>query len=519
MVGTIKIDIRKDAMAVYLYILPEGNTEITVDLLKEELVKRGIRAGIDEGMLCKIAEEGIPDTMYEVASGTPAERGKDGYYEFFFEREAKECVPTIRADGSVDYSPVIHMVKKGDKVAVYHPAKQGKSGYTVFDGMVAPPPAREGERLNCINVEQRGNEFFALLDGRISFKGKKLQVKDCLMIEGDAGYSMGDIHFNGDIHVKGDVLTDVAVTAGGSIEVDGVVEGARLRAGKNILVRRGIHGRDKAVIEAGGFITSNFIEEAKTVKAGKDILVDYVINTDVSVGGKIQATGKKGLLLGGKIVAEECIEAIRIGNDNGAKTHLILQTAEPEKRRNGRIVVHVKSNSGTSAELYGNKIENLVMTTGEVHFTEFGIEKCGIGEFRYNKQPVEQIVEKKPLILLVDDDPVVLKTEYSYLCNHYKVVAVSSAQDALVFLKKKLPDLILLDYLMPKMNGGELLERIRTSPDKKCAATPVFFVTSVTDKETMTRCLKLYPQGYLLKPVGREDLLKIIEEFFAKNPI
>lgn len=223
MVGTIKIDIGKDAMSVYLYILPEGNTEITVSLLREELVKRGIKAGIDEGMLCKIAEEGQVGAEYLVASGEPAERGKDGYYEFFFERETKECVPTIRADGSVDYSPVIHMVKKGDKVAVYHPAKQGREGYTVFDVMVAPPPAREGERLTCVNVEQRGNEFFAMLDGRISFKEKKLQVKDCLMIEGDAGYSMGDIHFNGDIHVQGDVLTDVTVTAGGSIEVDGVV--------------------------------------------------------------------------------------------------------------------------------------------------------------------------------------------------------------------------------------------------------------------------------------------------------
>lgn len=518
MVGTIKIDIGKDAMSVYLYILTEGNTEITVSLLREELVKRGIKAGIDEGMLCKIAEEGQVGAEYLVASGEPAERGKDGYYEFFFERETKECVPTIRADGSVDYSPVIHMVKKGDKVAVYHPAKQGREGYTVFDVMVAPPPAREGERLTCVNVEQRGNEFFAMLDGRISFKEKKLQVKDCLMIEGDAGYSMGDIHFNGDIHVQGDVLTDVAVTAGGSIEVDGVVEGAKLTAGKNILVRRGVHGKEKAVIEAGGFITSNFIEEAKTVKAGKDILVDYVINTDVNVGRKIQATGKKGLLLGGTITAEECIEAIRIGNDRGAKTHLTLRTTEPEKRQNGKIVVHVKSNPGTSADIYGSKIDNLVMTTGEIHFTEFGIEKCGIGEFRY-KQPEEHTAERKPLILLVDDDPVVLKTEYSYLCNDYKVVAVSSAQDALVFLKKKLPDLILLDYLMPKMNGGELLEHIRTSADKKCAATPVFFVTSVADKETMAKCLKLYPQGYLLKPVCREELIKIIGEFFFKNPI
>ena len=119
----------------------------------------------------------------------------------------------------------------------------------------------------------------------------------------------------------------------------------------------------------------------------------------------------------------------------------------------------------------------------------------------------------------MDDDPVILKTEYAYLSRDYQVVAVSSARDALLFLNKKLPDLILLDYLMPKMNGGELLERIRSSENYKCAAIPVFFVTSVTDKETMKRCLKLYPQGYLMKPVGKEELLKIIADFFQKNRV
>lgn len=519
MVGRIKIDIAKDAMSVRMYIVPEGETEITESYLREELDKRGIKSGIHEDVLQEIVKEGNLDKDYLIASGEPPVKGKDGRYELFFERERDEGAPTIRADGSVDYSPVIHMVKKGDKVAAYHPAKQGTMGYTVFDAAVAPAPSKEAIQLKCINVEQRGNEFFAQTDGRISLKGNKLEVKEYLLIDGNAGYSLGNINFNGDIHIKGDILTDVEVTAGGSIEVDGVVEGAKVVAGKNILVRHGIHGKGKAVIHAGKSLTSNFVEEAKEVKVGKDILVDYMINTNASAGGKIQATGKTGCLIGGKIEAEETIDAMRIGNDKGAKTQISVRTTDPEKKRQGGIIVRGKAFPGTSAEVYGNKIENMAMTCGEIHFTEFGLEKCELGTFRRKKAAEKRAAERKEkaLILLVDDDPVVLKTEYAYLCNDYKVVAVSSAQDALVFLRKKLPDLILLDYMMPKMNGRQLLEVIRKSQNPQCAATPVFFVTSVTSKKTREECLMLYPQGYLIKPVGKEDLLRIIGEFFEKN--
>ena len=49
----------------------------------------------------------------------------------------------------------------------------------------------------------------------------------------------------------------------GSLEVDGVIEGAIVNAGKDIVVHQGIHGMDKAVIKAGGSLTTNFIEEAE----------------------------------------------------------------------------------------------------------------------------------------------------------------------------------------------------------------------------------------------------------------
>lgn len=517
MKGTIRVDIGKDAMEVRLWVLSQGDTEITADALREELSKRGVMFGIREDVLNAIVARGETDKIYIAASGKPPVKGRDGFYKLYFDNSKSEHAPTIQPDGSVNYSPVLNMVKKGDKLAEYHPARQGEVGHTVFGSAVAPAPAKEAEKLRLLNVEQQGNDFFAKVDGRITLKGKTLEVKECLVIEGDAGFSVGNIHFNGDVHIMGDVMNDVEIHAGGSIEIDGVVEGARIVAGRNLIVRRGIHGKGVAVVQVGENLTSKFIEAAKEIKVGNDILVDYMANTNAYAGGKICAAGKKGLIMGGRIESENYIEAYTIGHNNGTKTQLSVRSADP--KHDSAIIIRDRAFPGTSVELQGKTIDNLVMTSGELIYMDGAIETKELGFLRRKllEEQRENAKGGKYLILLVDDDPVLLKTEYAYLCEDYKVVAVSSAHDALVFLKKKQPDLILLDYLMPKMNGGQLLEKIRNSPDPKCASTPVFFITGVADNKTRAECLRLYPQGYLMKPIGKKELLEIIGDFFLNN--
>ena len=69
---------------------------------------------------------------------------------------------------------------------------------------------------------------------------------------------------------------------------------------------------------------------------------------------------------------------------------------------------------------------------------------------------------------------------------------------------------------MPEMDGSELLSKIRSRKDEK-ADIPVFFLTSVTDKEIILKCLSLYPQKYLMKPLEKNELLQIIGDFFTKE--
>ncbi len=514
--GKLEIDIRRDAMAVMVCVVPEGRTEITEQLLREELAAKGVKTGIREEALKEIAEHGVLGQSYLVAEGIPAVDGKSGYYEYFFRRDTKEFVPTIREDGSVNYSPTIHFVDKGSKVAEYHPAKPGSLGCTVFGGELKPARGKELPPLVCKNVEKREHAYYAKERGRISLWENRIEICTNLTIDGDAGYAMGTVDFNGDVIVKGDVLTDVVIRAGGDITVDGVVEGATLTTTGNIVVRHGVHGKGKAVLEAGGSVISNFIEKAK-ITAGADIRVDYMANTQAYAKKTILATGKKGQIIGGEAYAGEAVDAYRIGNEMGTRTNISVDSEDAEQRTTAKIVVHKKLYDRVELSINGVTAKRFP-TFGEFHYVDGELKVFEIGKFR--QAPGEgagKAQEKKPLILIVDDDAVVLRTEYAYLCEDYRVATASSPQDAMRYLKRYKPDLVLLDYLMPQMNGGKLLEYIRKDSDKKIAATAVFFVTNNKDKRIVAECLKLCPQGYLVKPIKKDELLKTVGDYFAKR--
>lgn len=116
----------------------------------------------------------------------------------------------------------------------------------------------------------------------------------------------------------------------------------------------------------------------------------------------------------------------------------------------------------------------------------------------------------KKHILIVDDDKNMLKMLHMFLRDEYEVTMVDSGKLALEAVIKHTPDLILLDYMMPLFDGPHVLEIIRKREESK--NVPVLFLTSVTDKEKIIECLSLNPQGYLIKPISRSELLQRVAE-------
>ncbi|MCR5640177.1 MAG: response regulator [Lachnospiraceae bacterium] len=111
-------------------------------------------------------------------------------------------------------------------------------------------------------------------------------------------------------------------------------------------------------------------------------------------------------------------------------------------------------------------------------------------------------------VMVVDDDAGTLRNIKSLLDGAYKVVVANSGKKALEMLSAEKPDLILLDYEMPLMNGPETMKMIRQKPDFK--DTPIVFLTGINDRTQIAAALALRPAGYLLKPVDQSKLLMTI---------
>lgn len=101
-------------------------------------------------------------------------------------------------------------------------------------------------------------------------------------------------------------------------------------------------------------------------------------------------------------------------------------------------------------------------------------------------------------ILIVDDDTVNLLTAKKYLQQEYKVIAMSSGKTMLRYLETHKPDLILLDIMMPEMDGFELMTLLQANPQWK--QIPVIFLTGDHSFDTEAKCLRAGATDFVIKP-------------------
>lgn len=134
-------------------------------------------------------------------------------------------------------------------------------------------------------------------------------------------------------------------------------------------------------------------------------------------------------------------------------------------------------------------------------------------EYTGRETPVVEGTEKQH-ILIVDDNAMVLRNIKGILEQDYSVAVAPSGVHAFISIGKNVPDLILLDYEMPEMNGKQVLEKIREH--EEYADIPIVFLTSMDSREIVMELLALKPAGYLLKPVESQVLLDRIEDIIGK---
>lgn len=108
-------------------------------------------------------------------------------------------------------------------------------------------------------------------------------------------------------------------------------------------------------------------------------------------------------------------------------------------------------------------------------------------------------------ILIVDDDPRNLKVlEVMLHAQGHGTLRANSGKDALQLAMQELPDLILLDVMMPDMNGFEVVERLKSTPPT--SSIPIIMITSLDDRESHQYALQAGADEFISKPVNQAEL-------------
>ncbi|MDR3164036.1 MAG: response regulator [Synergistaceae bacterium] len=111
----------------------------------------------------------------------------------------------------------------------------------------------------------------------------------------------------------------------------------------------------------------------------------------------------------------------------------------------------------------------------------------------------------KPIVLTVDDDPIILNSILSALKLDYNVRPFTSGKTALKFLDNNMADLILLDYNMPELSGFDVLEVLQADP--RLREIPVIFLTGSVNGDDEIRAIEMGAMDYLLKPFKPKSLI------------
>jgi DNA-binding response OmpR family regulator len=114
--------------------------------------------------------------------------------------------------------------------------------------------------------------------------------------------------------------------------------------------------------------------------------------------------------------------------------------------------------------------------------------------------------QKKPIVFIVDDVPKNLQVLGNTLRNRdYNISVATSGEQALSMMDKILPDLILLDVIMPGIDGFQVCKKLKTS--EKTKDIPVIFLTAKTQTEDIVKGFELGAVDYVTKPFNKEELL------------
>jgi DNA-binding response OmpR family regulator len=119
----------------------------------------------------------------------------------------------------------------------------------------------------------------------------------------------------------------------------------------------------------------------------------------------------------------------------------------------------------------------------------------------------------RPALLLVDDDPTLLSVLARRMAREgYEVLTAPSGAQALTQLEQRWPSLLIVDLMMPGMDGFELCARV-----KRIADLPIIVLSAVDASEAKVRALEDYAEDYITKPFDPDELVARVQRVLRRS--
>ena len=118
-------------------------------------------------------------------------------------------------------------------------------------------------------------------------------------------------------------------------------------------------------------------------------------------------------------------------------------------------------------------------------------------------------------ILIVEDEPsIVVPLQFIMKDNGYDVAVAFSGEEAVDAITESKPDLILLDIMLPGMDGYELCQMIRQNPDWK--GIKIIFLTALGKEADMAKGMALDADAYITKPFSNKEVVEKVRNLLQK---
>lgn len=310
-----------------------------VNKIKAAGIKKGYVKDAIERLIAHEKNAPPGATLTEIiAVGEEPGEGEPSRFEYCVTPiQDRVLVPQEREDGTMDMHDLgeIETVETGDKLMVVVPAEAGKNGHNVLGEVVF---AKKPKNLNFTVGEGTKVDLTDALVLLAARPGVPLKINSGMMVSevlivNDVDLKMGNIEYDGDVLIKGSITGGMNVKATGSIIVNGFVESSTIEAGRDVIVKQGIIGKEltehaegeeelSARVFAGTSVTARyaqyaFIEAGESISVTTQLLHCHCVSEDeVHVGHTNQ---RKSKLMGGWVKVDRLLTAGVIGAPSNAK--------------------------------------------------------------------------------------------------------------------------------------------------------------------------------------------------------